>query len=89
MTDRDRYCHDHSKYDCQQCADEILSLGIQADKDEIASLRRQLAELPQAVMRASITAYKEALNGIEAHPGNTKHEQEAWEWGLADRRKLR
>ena len=89
MSGADRYCYEHRQYDCKICLDNLIALGIQSDKDEIASLRRQLAELPQAVMRASITAYKEALNGIEAHPGNTPHEQAAWEWGLADRRKLR
>ena len=39
------YCHTHSKYDCQTCADEILSLGIQADKDRIAALERELERL--------------------------------------------
>lgn len=78
------YCHTHSRHDCQTCADEILSLGIQADKDEIARLRNQLDTLPEAVMRASIIAYKEARNGIERHPGNTAHENAAWEWGRKD-----
>lgn len=40
--------------------------------------------LPEAVMRASIIAYKEARNGIERHPGNTAHENAAWEWGRKD-----
>ena len=39
------YCHTHSKYDCPTCADEILSLGIQADKDRIAALERELERL--------------------------------------------
>ena len=39
------YCHTHSAYDCQTCADEILSLGIQADKDRIAALERELERL--------------------------------------------
>ncbi len=39
------YCHTHSKYDCQTCADEILSLGIQVDKDRIAALERELERL--------------------------------------------
>lgn len=39
------YCHTHSKYDCQTCADEILSLGIQADKDRIAALERELERM--------------------------------------------
>lgn len=39
------YCHTHSKYDCPTCADEILSLGIQVDKDRIAALERELERL--------------------------------------------
>ena len=39
------YCHTHSKYDCQTCADEILSLGIQVDKDRLAALERELERL--------------------------------------------
>ena len=39
------YCHTHSKYDCPTCADEILSLGIQADKDRIAALELENKEL--------------------------------------------
>ncbi len=39
------YCHTHSAYDCQTCADEILSLGIQADKDRIAALELENKEL--------------------------------------------
>lgn len=39
------YCHTHSKYDCQTCADEILSLGIQSDKDRIAALEREIDRL--------------------------------------------
>jgi len=39
------YCHTHSAYDCQTCADEILSLGIQVDKDRIAALERELERL--------------------------------------------
>lgn len=83
MSERN-YCYDHRQYDCKVCADNILDIGIQADKDEIASLRQQLATLPEAVMRASIIAYKEARNGIERHPGNTAHENAAWEWGRKD-----
>lgn len=36
------YCHTHGKYDCPTCADEILSLGIQSDKDRIAALEREI-----------------------------------------------
>lgn len=43
-----------------------------------------LDALPQSVMRASIVAYKEGKNGIERHPGNTAHENAAWEWGRKD-----
>ena len=39
------YCHTHSAYDCQTCADEILSLGIQVDKDRIAALELENKEL--------------------------------------------
>ena len=39
------YCHTHSKYDCQTCADEILSLGIQVDKDRIKWLESEVARL--------------------------------------------
>ena len=39
------YCHTHSAYDCQTCADEILSLGIQADKDRIKWLESEVARL--------------------------------------------
>jgi len=39
------YCHTHSKYDCPTCADEILSLGIQSDKDRIAALELENKEL--------------------------------------------
>ena len=39
------YCHTHSAYDCPTCADEILSLGIQGDKDRIAALERELERL--------------------------------------------
>ena len=39
------YCHDHSKYDCPTCADEILSIGIQADKDRIERLEKEVSSL--------------------------------------------
>ena len=39
------YCHTHSAYDCQTCADEILSLGIQVDKDRIKWLESEVARL--------------------------------------------
>ena len=57
MSERN-YCYDHRQYDCKVCADNILDMGIQADK--------------------------EARNGIERHPGNTAHENAAWEWGRKD-----
>ena len=44
------YCHTHSAYDCQTCADEILSLGIQVDKDRIAALERELERLRKDAM---------------------------------------
>lgn len=46
------YCHTHSKYDCQTCADEILSLGIQADKDRIAALESEVARLEACAAQA-------------------------------------
>ena len=45
------YCHTHSKYDCQTCADEILSLGIQADKDRIKWLESEVARLEACAAR--------------------------------------
>ena len=45
------YCHTHSKYDCPTCADEILSLGIQADKDRIAALESEVARLEACAAR--------------------------------------
>ena len=46
------YCHTHSAYDCQTCADEILSLGIQVDKDRIAALERELERLRKKLASA-------------------------------------
>ena len=45
------YCHTHSKYDCQTCADEILSLGIQVDKDRIKWLESEVARLEACAAR--------------------------------------
>jgi len=44
MSER-KYCHTHRQHNCTTCADEILSLGIQADKDRIAELESDVAEL--------------------------------------------
>jgi len=46
------YCHTHSAYDCQTCADEILSLGIQVDKDRIAALESEVARLEACAAQA-------------------------------------
>ena len=32
------YYHKHGRHNCQACIDELVSLGIQADKDRIAEL---------------------------------------------------
>lgn len=48
------YCHTHSKYDCPTCADEILSLGIQADKDRIKWLESEVARL-QAIADSGVS----------------------------------
>ena len=45
------YCHTHSKYDCPTCADEILSLGIQVDKDRIKWLESEVARLEACAAR--------------------------------------
>lgn len=45
------YCHTHSAYDCQTCADEILSLGIQVDKDRIKWLESEVARLEACAAR--------------------------------------
>lgn len=40
------YCHKHGKgmfNHCQDCMDELVNLGIQADKERIAELERRLA----------------------------------------------
>ena len=46
------YCHTHSAYDCPTCADEILSLGIQADKDRIKWLEWEVARLEACAAQA-------------------------------------
>ena len=46
------YCHTHSAYDCQTCADEILSLGIQVDKDRIKWLESEVARLEACAAQA-------------------------------------
>lgn len=45
------YCHTHSAYDCPTCADEILSLGIQVDKDRIKWLESEVARLEACAAR--------------------------------------
>ena len=32
------YCHKHRRHNCQTCIDELVSLGIQEDKELIAAL---------------------------------------------------
>lgn len=51
------YCHTHSKYDCPTCADEILSLGIQADKDRIKWLESEVARLEACAARTVPEGY--------------------------------
>ena len=53
------YCHTHSAYDCQTCADEILSLGIQVDKDRIKWLESEVARLEACAARTVPEAYSE------------------------------
>lgn len=45
------YCHKHGRHNCQACIDELVSLGIQADKDRIAELEAKVAELEPDAMR--------------------------------------
>lgn len=61
------------------CPDGRSSGDCQRGLPDYAQTDRDIA-----VMRASIIAYKEARNGIERHPGNTAHENAAWEWGRKD-----
>lgn len=38
----------------------------------------------RAIVRSSILAYKEGMNGESYHPGYTEHERMAWEIGQAE-----
>ena len=55
------YCHTHSAYDCQTCADEILSLGIQADKDRIKWLESEVARLEACAAELATLREKAAM----------------------------
>ena len=52
----------------------------------IAAILEVLLPERQAIVRASIVAYKEALAGNPYHPGYTEHERMAWEMGRELRR---
>jgi hypothetical protein len=48
------YCHKHGKgmfSRCQDCIDELVAIGIQADKDRIAELVRENARLANDMSR--------------------------------------
>ena len=47
------YCHKHRRHNCQTCIDELVSLGIQEDKERIAALNRRLLILSRT---PSVTA---------------------------------
>lgn len=52
MQDLKKYCHKHSSYNCNACMDELVALGIQADKDRIAALEKEVYELEFAMRTA-------------------------------------
>ncbi len=48
------YCHKHGKgmfNRCQDCIDELVAIGIQADKDRIAELVRENERLASDIAR--------------------------------------
>ncbi len=49
------YCHKHGKgmfSKCQDCIDELVNLGIEADKERIAELERRLAVAVETLKNA-------------------------------------
>ena len=40
------YCHKHRRHNCQTCIDELVSLGIQEDKERIAELEAKMTWRP-------------------------------------------
>ena len=63
------YCHKHRRHNCQTCIDELVSLGIQEDKERIAALESKVADLePDAeryriLCQESLTCWREG-NGV-------------------------
>lgn len=64
-----KYCPKHGSHNCQKCADEILALGIQCDKDRIATLTAELAEAREQrdSLRDECERLREALEKAIQH----------------------
>lgn len=52
-------CHKHGRRNCQTCIDELVSLGIQADKERIAELEETVKSIKKDVDKWMIL-YKSA-----------------------------
>ena len=67
------YCHKHRRHNCQTCIDELVSLGIQADKERIAALEATVASLKKDVDKWMILYKSADLRLTQALNDNQKH----------------